>query len=192
VDPVNQLVVRLRARDTAALGELYDQYGAIVYSIVWRISRDTATAEDLTQEVFLRIWNKVPGFDTDRGKLSSWVMSIARNAGIDYLRSRVGQQSVRNISLDIAQPLRALSNPEAECQAAVENDRVWKAVDRLPPRQRQLLDLAYREGLSQSEVAARMGVPLGTVKSWVGGALRQLRGDLRWREVTAHAAVHTD
>lgn len=188
----HELVDRLRARETEALGELYDQFGGMVYAVVFRIARDTATAEDLTQEVFLRIWKNIPSFNFERGKLSSWVITVARNVGIDHLRSRAGRQDLRNISLEIVEPLRASLSPEADCLARVEASRVWEAVERLPARQRQLLDLAYREGLSQSELAFRMGVPLGTVKSWVGGALRQLRGDLRWREVAAQAAAHTD
>jgi len=196
MDPVKQLLTRLCARDAAALGELYDQYGATVYSTLWRISRNQATAEELTQEVFLRIWHSVCSFDLERGKLSTWVKRIARNAGIDYLRSRAGQVALRNISLEEVAPPRAVSNPEAEYQAAAEAHQVWEAVGRLPPRHRTLLDWAYREGLSQAEMAERMGVPLGTVKTLVGVALRQLRADLRrskfqfFRENGSEAVAH--
>lgn len=174
-----QLIERLRARDAAALGELYDRFGGVVYSIILRIARDTATAEDLTQEVFLRVWNHIPSFDLDRGSLSTWVLTIARNAAIDFLRSRSGQQTRRSVSIDAMERPLAGGNAEAELQSSTDAKKVRAAMERLEPKHRQLLELAYFEGLSQSEMAERLELPLGTVKTWVRLALRQLRENLR-------------
>jgi RNA polymerase sigma-70 factor, ECF subfamily len=174
-----QLIDRLRARDTDALGELYDRYGGIVYSIILRIARDTATSEDLTQEVFLRVWTRIPTFDLERGSLSTWVLTIARHSAIDFLRSRTGQQTRKNVSIDAMERPLAGGNAETELQSSTDANKVRAAMERLEPKHRQLLELAYFDGLSQSEMAEKLELPLGTVKTWVRSALRQLREDLQ-------------
>ncbi|MBY0503389.1 MAG: sigma-70 family RNA polymerase sigma factor [Bryobacteraceae bacterium] len=174
-----RLIERLRARDAAALGELYDCYGAVVYAIILRIARDRATAEDLTQEVFLRVWNRIPTFDAERGSLSTWLLTIARHSAIDFLRSRGGKQERLNVSIDAMERPLAGGNAETELQTAGDAKRVRAAMDRLEPKHRQLLELAYFDGLSQSEMAEKLELPLGTVKTWVRSALRQLRENLQ-------------
>ncbi len=174
-----RLIERLRARDTAALAELYDRYGSLVYTIVLRIARDTATAEDLTQDVFLRVWNRIPTFDVERGSLSSWMLTIARHSAIDFLRSRGGKQSRLNLSIDAMERPLAGGNAESELQTATDARKVRAAMAKLDPKHRELLELAYFDGLSQSELAERLELPLGTVKTWVRTALRQLRENLR-------------
>lgn len=178
-DESRRLIERLRARDAAALGELYDRYGGVVYSIILRIARDTATAEDLTQEVFLRVWNRIPSFDIERGSLSTWLLTIARHSAIDFLRSRGGKQFRLNVSLDGLERPLAGGNAEIELQSANDARKVRAAMERLEPKHRQLLELAYFDGLSQSEMAEKLELPLGTVKTWVRSALRQLRENLQ-------------
>lgn len=183
-DESRRLIERLRARDAAALGELYDRYGPVVYSIILRIARDRGTSEDLTQEVFLRVWNRIPTFDVERGGLSTWVLTIARNAAIDFLRSRGGKQSRMSISLDALAPdgrQKQFSggNAETELQVLMDGKKVRAAMEKLEPKQRQLLELAYFDGMSQSEMAEKLELPLGTVKTWVRSALRQLRENLQ-------------
>ena len=172
------LIDRMRARDATALGELYDQYGGAVYSIVLRIASDRTTAEDLTQEVFLRVWNRIPSYNLDRGSLSTWVLTIARHSAIDYRRSRAGQQALKNVSLEDLNHAPAVGNALADLEAASETRRVRKAMGRLSSKHRQLLELAYFEGLSQAEIAVRLEVPLGTVKTWATMAMRELRSHL--------------
>ena len=183
-DESRRLIERLRARDATALGELYDRYGGVVYAIILRIARDRGTSEDLTQEVFLRVWNRIPTFDVDRGGLSTWVLTIARNAAIDFLRSRGGKQIRMSISLDALAPdgkQRQFSggNAETDLQVSMDAKKVRAAMEKLEPKQRQLLELAYFDGLSQSEMAEKLELPLGTVKTWVRTALRQLRENLQ-------------
>jgi RNA polymerase sigma-70 factor (ECF subfamily) len=178
-DESRQLIERLRARDAKALGELYDRYGGLVYSIILRIARDAATSEDLTQEVFLRVWSRVSSFDLERGSLSTWVLTIARHSAIDFLRSRAGQQSRKNVSIDAMERPLAGGNSETEMQTSTDAKKVRAAMERLEPKHRQLLELAYFDGLSQTEMAEKLDLPLGTVKTWVRSALRQLRENLR-------------
>src|SRR5436190_18159133 len=87
-----ELVKRLQKRDPQALGELYDMYGRVAFYLIYRIVRDTGTAEDLVQETFLRVWNRAQGFDGDRGALGGWLLAVARNRAIDYLRSAAGKE----------------------------------------------------------------------------------------------------
>jgi RNA polymerase sigma-70 factor (ECF subfamily) len=176
-DP-RRIAQRLQARDAAALGELYDRYGNVVYATIQRIARDAATSEDLTQEVFLRVWNRVPSFDVDRGNLSTWLLTIARHAAIDFLRSRGGKQSRLNISIDAMDRPLAGSDGERQLELFSDVRMIRSAMSGLSPKHRELLELAYFEGLSQSEMSRKLEVPLGTVKTWVGSALRSLRDNL--------------
>jgi RNA polymerase sigma-70 factor (ECF subfamily) len=173
----SELVKRLQKRDPQALGELYDRYGRLAYSLILRIVRDAATAEDLVQETFLRIWNRVHGFDGDRGALGGWLLAVARNRAIDYLRSKSGRMH---------DALELNENDHPSLYADLEQDvlnsdrarRLRKALEKLNPNQRNVIELAYFEGLSQTEMAERTGQPLGTVKTWVRTALKLLREEL--------------
>ncbi len=184
-----QLVERLRAREASALGELYDGYGGAVFSTIHRIARDSGAAEDLTQEVFLRAWNRIPSFNLDRGSLSTWLMTIAHNSAIDFLRSRRGQQSRRNVPIDGMERWLSAGNVVTELESSAEARRVRKAMERLEPRQRELLRLAYFEGFSQSEMAEHLSVPLGTVKTWMRNALWRLGEELRSEPVAETRAA---
>jgi len=171
------LVTRMQGRDPRALGELYDRYGRAVYALILRVVRDTGIAEDLVQETFLRVWNRVHGFDAQKGSIGPWLLAVARNRAIDYLRSAGGRD--RN-----AVEFEETGHPALYCD--MEKDilnsdkaRVIKsAIGKLAPNLRQVIELAYFEGLSQTEMAERMGQPLGTVKTWVRSALKNLREEL--------------
>jgi RNA polymerase sigma-70 factor, ECF subfamily len=171
------LAERLRQRDPQALAELYDRYGRAVYSLVLRVVRDTALAEDLVQETFLRVWNRVHGFDGERGSVGAWLLAVARNRAIDYLRSAAGRE--RN-----ALEWEETDHPALYCEMepdilnADKTRRVRAAMEKLSLNQRTVMELAYFEGLSQTEMAERIGQPLGTVKTWVRTALKSLRDEL--------------
>ena len=171
------LVARLQKRDPQALAELYDRYGRIVYSLILRVVRDAGVAEDLVQETYLRVWNRVQGFESGKGSIGPWLLAVARNRAIDYLRSAVGRE--RNV-LDIDDTVHPALASEIE-SGLLDSDRLRRvklAMGKLTPQQRQAIELAYFEGLSQTEMAERMGQPLGTVKTWVRTALRSLRDEL--------------
>lgn len=171
------LVLRLQRRDPQALGDLYDRYGRLAYALILRIVRDAGIAEDLVQETFLRVWNRVQGFDADKGSIGPWLLAVARNRAIDYLRSAGGRE--RNaLELDETTHPSLYTDMEHDLLTSDQARRVKQAMAKLPDSQRQVIELAYFEGLSQTEMAERMGQPLGTVKTWVRSALKHLRDEL--------------
>jgi RNA polymerase sigma-70 factor, ECF subfamily len=172
-----ELVRRLQERDPQALGELYDKYGRLAFSLIYRIVRDVGTAEDLVQETFLRVWNRSQGFDAERGALGGWLLAVARNCAIDYLRSAAGK--MRNaVELEETVHPSLYLDLEKDVLSADKARRLRQAMEKLNPNQRSAIELAYFEGLSQTEMAERMGQPLGTVKTWVRAALKNLRESL--------------
>jgi len=172
-----ELIQRLQRRDPQALADLYDRYGRLVYSLILRIVRDSGIAEDLVQETFLRVWNRAPGFDAQKGSIGPWLLAVARNRAIDYLRSAGGRE--RNaLELDETDHPGLYTDMEQDLLNSDKARRVKTAMEKLSPNLRQVIELAYFEGLSQTEMAERMGQPLGTVKTWVRSALKSLRDQL--------------
>jgi RNA polymerase sigma-70 factor, ECF subfamily len=171
------LIARLQRRDPQALAELYDRYGKMAYSLVLRVVRDSAIAEDLVQETFLRVWNRVHSVDSDKGSIGPWLLAIARNRAIDYLRSSAGRER-KAVELDEIEHASLYHQMEAEILVSDQARRVKVAMNKLEPNYRTVMELAYFEGLSQSEMAIKMGQPLGTIKTWVRTALQSLRDDL--------------
>ena len=172
-----ELVKRLQRRDASAMAELYDRYGRLVYAMILRIVQDTGTAEDLVQESFLRVWNRVQGFDAERGGLGPWLLAVARNRAIDYLRSAGGRMR-HTVELQENDHPGLFADMEKDLLNSDRIRRVKDALGRLGANQRKVIELAYFEGLSQTEMAEKMGQPLGTVKTWVRAALRSLREEL--------------
>jgi RNA polymerase sigma-70 factor (ECF subfamily) len=168
------LVRRLKAHEAKAMSELYDRYGRLTYSLIFRIVRNPSTAEDLVQETFLRIWNRVQSFDAERGALGAWVLTVARHRAIDYLRSTDGRMQAGAMELDQLERPGWFSKLDS---AALAVDRV-RRFEKLTPTQRQVIELAYYEGMSQTEMAERLNQPLGTVKTWTRSALKILRDEL--------------
>ena len=172
------LVRRLKERDPHAMSDLYDRYGRLAYSLIYRIVRNGAAAEDLVQETFLRVWNRVQSFDRQKGALGPWILTVARNRAIDYLRSIDGRMAAGALELD------KVENPALFCEFsdnALSIDRARRlkgAFGKLNANPRMVIELAYFVGLSQSEMAARLKQPLGTVKTWVRSALKILREEL--------------
>ncbi len=171
------LVRRLQRRDPRAMAELYDRYGRLAYALILRVVRDGAIAEDLVQETFLRVWNRVQGFDAGRGGLGAWLLAVARNRAIDYLRSSAGR--MRNtLELPETDYPALFADMEKDLLNSDRVRRVRVALEKLSENQRAVIELAYFEGLSQTEMAERLRQPLGTVKTWVRTALKSLREEL--------------
>src|SRR3954470_22981292 len=158
--PDPELAARLKRREPQAMADVYDRYGRLAYSLIVRIVRDSAVAEDLVQETFLRVWNRAQAFDSERGALGPWLLAVARNRAIDYIRSLDGRMA-RN-----AYELVEMENPAlfADLEKQVVNSdqarRIQAALAKLNPTQRNVIELAYFEGLSQSEMAEKMRQPL--------------------------------
>jgi RNA polymerase sigma-70 factor, ECF subfamily len=171
------LALRLQRRDPRAMAELYDRYGRLVYTLILRIVQDGGIAEDLVQETFLRVWNRVQGFDAEKGALGAWLLAVARHRAIDYLRSAGGRMR-HALELQETDHPALFTDMEKDLLNADRVRRVKSALERLPAHQRSVIELAYFEGLSQTEMAEHLGQPLGTVKTWVRAALKTLREEL--------------
>jgi RNA polymerase sigma-70 factor, ECF subfamily len=159
------LVRRLAAQDQSALAEFYDRFASLVNALALRILRDSSDAEDVVQEVFLQAWRQADRFDASRGSPEAWLCTIARTRAIDRLRRRAARREEPEESAP--PPSGAPRNEEALA--------VRKAIDGLSDDQRRALELAYYEGLTQTEIATRLGEPLGTIKTRIRTAMIRLR-----------------
>jgi RNA polymerase sigma-70 factor (ECF subfamily) len=165
---------RIRAGDTRALEELYDRHSGLLYSAALRIVGRAADAEEVLQEAWLQAWNRAESYDAGRGAVAAWLLTLVRSRAIDRLRSRASRQRVEQAVADRPSP-QAVEEPPATVAQRQLHERVMTALAALGPQQRQVLELAYFGGLSQSEIASRLGAPLGTVKSWTRQGLLRLR-----------------
>jgi RNA polymerase sigma-70 factor (ECF subfamily) len=179
------LARRLRARDPHVMSALYDRYGRTAYALIYRVVRDAATAEDLVQETFLRVWNRAQSFDEERGALGPWILTVARNRAIDHLRSVDGRMASNALELDRIENPSLFSHFEDTALTLDRARRLKEAFVKLTPTQREVIELAYFEGLSQTEMADRLKQPLGTVKTWVRSALKVLREQLSGQAVAS-------
>jgi RNA polymerase sigma-70 factor, ECF subfamily len=170
----DEALVALVARgDEDALAELYDRVGRIAYGLALRVLRDERHAEDAVQEAFLQVWRSAATFRAERAKASTWILTLVHRRAVDLVRREERRQ---------ADPLTDESAagvaPEETDEAAwlrFERERVQTALKQLPDVQREALELAYYGGFSQSELAERLGVPLGTIKSRMFAGLARLR-----------------
>ena len=173
-----QLVERVKRHEPQAMADMYDRYGRVTYSLILRIVRNTGAAEDLVQETFLRVWNRVHAFDAKRGALGAWILAVARNRAIDYVRSVEGRMTQSASEFDELENASAFVDFERNLLNIDRARVVRDAVNKLNPNHREVIEMAYYEGLSQSEMAERMKQPLGTVKTWARSALKLLRDQL--------------
>ncbi|MFZ5890372.1 MAG: sigma-70 family RNA polymerase sigma factor [Myxococcota bacterium] len=167
-----ELVAAMARGDAGALGALYDRYAPIVLALVERIAARGPEAEDLVHDVFLEAWRRSADYDAARGSVKSWLLLRARSRALDYRKSaRVARRAGGSDSAWLDE----LSDLSAEPSLAPDQARLREVLVRLPNEQRTVLLLGYFEGLSSSEIAERVGIPLGTVKSRVAAALASLR-----------------
>ncbi len=160
------------------MADLYDRFGRLVYSVILTIVRDTGIAEDLLQETFLRIWNRSAGFDVERGALGPWLLTVARNRAIDHVRSAGARNAKNSLELEDREHQSLFMDAEIDLQNKDQARIVRAAMAKLTENQRRVIQLAYYEGLSQTEMAEKLGEPLGTVKTWIRAALKKLRDEL--------------
>ncbi len=163
-----------RERDRDAFEVLYGRYARAVYSLVVRIVRDRHTGEDVAQEAFAAVWRAAAGYNRGRGSAAAWMFAIARNAAIDAGRARVPLVVGEMPDRPDPSPL-----PDDQAIRELEAFRVHVAVDSLPEREREVIELAYFSGLAQSEIAERLELPLGTVKTRTRSALQRMAPVLR-------------
>lgn len=166
---------RLARGDRAALSTLYERYAGLVFGVVLRVVKDRATAEELVQETFLEAWRRATRYEPARAAPAAWLVTIAKSRAIDRARSRGSQERLAAIAEDEA----PVESPEALVDLSRQRAVIASAVERLPAEQRRLLDLAWNEGLSQSEIARTCNLPLGTVKTRTRAAMLELRQVVR-------------
>lgn len=168
------LVERMAARDDAAVGELYDRHSRLLFGLILRILRNRAEAEEVLQEVFVQAWSKIESYNPALGVPAAWLVRIARNRAIDRLRSN----QVRERTVEALAPDAGGDTAEAYAARSEEQIAVVRALAALPGDQRDLIEHAYFQGLTHSELAERFGLPLGTVKTRVRTGLLALRREL--------------
>lgn len=178
----DELVAALVDGRLDGLERLYDRYASLVFSVAVRVLNDRQLAEDVTQEVFLRLWRRPWSFDPARGRFRSWLMSVTRNRAIDERRRvvrRLRSEDGNDEAAAAAPGPERFHDPQLETVLAEERRTVREAMTRLPPAQREVIELAYFGGLTQVEIAAQTSEPLGTVKTRIRLGIQKLREALK-------------
>ncbi len=170
------LMMMIAQQDADALEQLYDRYERPVYSFVYRIVKDSMAAEELVQELFIRIWHSAQRVRTDEaaGQLSSWIFTIARNLSIDWLRKQ-GRRPLEAREQAALERTASIHSTEREVEHKLLGEEMQMALSELNADQKQVMELIYFMGYTQQEVSLKEAIPLGTVKSRVRLALAQLR-----------------
>jgi len=183
------LMQRLADRDLQAFRTLYGRYANLAYSTAVRVVRDPQIAEDMVQEIFVRIWRKPDSYTASRGRFATWLTSVTRNRAVDEIRSR--NRRYRHETSSPEEQEREFPGPETDdpaltAELADQRRLILAALSGLPDEQRRTIELAYFGGLTQQEIAERTGQPLGTVKTRIRLGMQKLRAaltpELRWEK----------
>ena len=181
------LLGRVIARDGRAIGELYDRHSRLLYGLILRILRNRSEAEEVLQEVFVQVWTRADTYNVELGAPVAWLVRIARNRAIDQIRSN----SVRARTAEATPLPPPVETPEARAVMSEQQRAVARALGTLPLEQRELIEHAYFQGLTQSELAERFQLPLGTVKTRVRTGMMTLRRELQQVMVGATGVEQT-
>ncbi len=173
------LMERLIQKDPRALETLYDRHSRAVYSLVLRILQQAASAEEIVQDIFLQLWRNAHQYESARGPLQPWLLTLARNRALDQLRLKREKQRRREDTLDDQNIAVCAPNLEAHIDRERRAARVRACVRALPAPQQRAIELAFFEGMSHSEIAEALSEPLGTVKSWIRNGLLRLKEELQ-------------
>jgi len=172
------LLRRITLREPEGLSRLYDRYGGVAFALAYRILDDRRAAEDIVQEAFLNVWRRAHTYDAKRGTARTWLLTVVHHQTIDHLRA-VRSRGGATADIDAITSLAGTEDVAATVERRMEGERVRMALAALPPDQRQVVTLAYFGGLTHSEIAAQIALPLGTVKGRMRLALHKLGGALR-------------
>ena len=169
------LMEQLVQREPSALERLYDRYARPVYSVVLRITRQAAAAEEIVQDVFLQLWRNAHRYESSRGHLEPWLFALARNRALDYLRLKSEKQRRLEDPIEVEPQTFAKVDFESTVDLRRRAEKVRGMMEALPAKQRQAIELAFFEGLTHGEIAQSLSEPLGTIKSWIRTGLLRLR-----------------
>lgn len=177
-DELRDLIACIATGDERCFEQVYDRLAPYIYALIWRIVRSSAHAEEVTQEVFLEVWQKAPTFDANRGSARSWVTVIAHRRAVDRVRATQASynRDLTQGSLDFQE---VYEHVHETVSAHLDAEQVGAALTTLAPEQAEVITLAYFGGLSQSDIAGSLGIPLGTVKSRMRAGLTALRVALK-------------
>lgn len=176
------LAERLHGQDVVALEALYDRHSRAVFSLALKLLADREAAEEVVQETFLKLWQRPDTYAAARGRLISWLLSVAHHRAVDRLRRRRLELRYRT-DYRVAEPVQAPATPEEQLVAQARDEAVVRALRTLPEPQRLAVQLAYLHGMTQTEIAAALGEPLGTVKTRLRLAMQKLRTSLELAEI---------
>jgi RNA polymerase sigma factor (sigma-70 family) len=167
-----ELVTSLKNGDQNSLGFLYDNYSAALFGVIIRIVESQENAEDILQEVFVKIWRNISSYDKSKGKLYTWLINIARNTAIDSLRAK--DHKIKSQIQSIDNSVRSINK---QYSVGIHPDHIGlkTLVSKMKPEHKQLIDKLYFEGYTQEEAAEELNIPLGTVKTRARAAISQLR-----------------
>lgn len=168
-----------------ALAQLYDRYSRLVFSLAFAVVHDRETAEEITLDVFMRVWQKAATYRPEQSRVSTWLTHITRNHAIDVLRRRASRPEQHAADLEEETPRYVTpgQSPADSAEEATQRERVRHALAKLPPEQKQVLFLAYFEGYTQTQIAENLRQPLGTIKTRMRLAMLKLRNILRGEQV---------
>ncbi|NEP11542.1 MAG: sigma-70 family RNA polymerase sigma factor [Symploca sp. SIO1A3] len=172
------LIGRIRQREQAALGELYDRYARVMYSLAFKILGSVEEAEEVVLDVFSQAWKNADCYDATRSRVDAWLFLMTRSRALDRLRKRQRQSKVVEVATATAKTVtsQTLKTPEEDLLISERREMITAAMVKLPQEQRQVIELAYFQGLSQAAIAQRTGMKLGTVKTRIRLGLSKLRG----------------
>jgi len=180
---------QIAERDPRGVELLYDRYGGVAFALAYRLLGERGSAEDVVQEAFLNVWRQGATYDTRRGTVRTWLLTIVHHRAIDQMRSARSKAGADTV-IDDALPLPAKEDTWTEVVQNLEHERIRLAMATLPPEQRQVVDLAYYGGFTHTEIAQRVGIPLGTVKGRMRLALDKLRDLLRVPDAVDEGMEH--
>jgi RNA polymerase sigma-70 factor (ECF subfamily) len=185
IDDVS-LLTRVRDGDQHAMSMIYKRYSRLIYSVALRTVREQSSAEDISQEVFLQLWQSPAWSTVLHGRFSGWLAAVSRNRSIDTLRKRRPEEPIEDLMMSSAGDI------VDECEHNIMMERATKIIRRLPEKEQRLLNMAYIEGWTHSEIATLTGIPLGTVKTVLRKAIQALKAATLESDMCLHERFHED
>jgi len=179
-----RLMEMIQARQSEAMGFLHDRYARLLKALIMKVLHNEAESDDLLQEVFMEIWDRAAGYSQEKGKALSWIVTLARRRAIDRLRKReaycrmedrLTEETKRN-------PQEGVDHVEEDVEHAEMREHLQRVMVTLPPAQREAIEMAYYKGMSQRDIAAATGIPLGTIKTRLELGMKKLTEALRGYE----------
>lgn len=176
------LISLVAGSDPAAFSALYDRHGGAAYSLAYRMMGERTAAEDLVQDVFMKVWRSASGYRVERGSVRTWILSILHNRGVDQLRSLASRRRTQD-RVEANAPRAQPSEAFASAWRNTQRDQIRQALDTLPDEQLRILELAYFSGYTHVEIADLLNIPLGTVKGRMRLGLKKIKGFFDAREM---------